>query len=215
MKKTYLIITLVIILIAGLIGGIFLYKHLHKEDDGWVDESGDKNNIEYIFSDIPKDYWASDYILYLVQRDIMSVDDNNYFYPEEKMTVKDFLIILLKTLMPRVDVSNLSNQELISFLQEKKLLDKDFKEEGLDSSLTNYDIAVLTAKADLHIRENSQEIMNLKYIDLSEIDEVGKTLIGHAVARGFIKTKTTKRFNPQRFLTRAEIAEVLYLFLNG
>lgn len=216
MRKSYIIIIVVIGLVACLIGGFFIYKNFsdREYDEIWVDESGNEDFIEYIYNDVPRDYWASEYILYVVQRDIMSVDEENNFYPEENMTMRDFLTVLLKALMPRVDVSKFSDEEFIAFLQDEKILSKDFKMEEMYSSLTNYYATLFTAKADIHVRDYEQEITDLKYIDLDEIDDVGQTLIGHAISRGFVKTKTTKKFYPQKVLTRAEIAEILYLFLN-
>lgn len=214
MKKIYIIL-MVIALILGIVGGIFFYHIWKNREDDWPGETGDEDIEYYLFKDVSESYWASTYISYVTQREMMSADDANYFHPEENMSVKDFMITLLKAVMPRVDISELSNQELILFLQERKIINSDFAEEKLDSSVTNYDAAMLLAKIDIHMRENKQLIKDIAYQDIGEIDAVGRTLIGHCIARGFLRVKNTKSFYPNKALTRAEIAEMVYLFLNG
>ena len=212
MRRVYIVIIAVII-ILGIVGSIFLYQNWKKEEDDWPGEFEDDNREVYIYQDVSESYWASEYISYVVQRDIMTVDDENHFYPESNMSLKNFLITVFRGIMPRVTMSQWSDEELLSFLQERKILDEDVSVAKLNSSLTNYEAAILLAKIDIKIRENNQIMKEIDDIDLAEIDDVGRTLIGHSIASGYFNMKNAKNFYLSKVLTRAEIAEIVYMFL--
>ncbi|MBQ9314550.1 MAG: S-layer homology domain-containing protein [Clostridia bacterium] len=213
MKKLSIII-IIIILIIVFFSGFFIWKNIQDAQDVLIEESNDESAVEDLFNDVSKTYWASEYISYLVQRGVMTVDEDNYFYPENNISQKDFIISILKISMPRIEISELTNQELIDFLKEQKILEKDFEEEKLNDSLTNYDAAVLLAKVDIIIQGHEQQMIELNYIDLDKADEIGETLIEHSIARGFFKDNASSQFYPNKLLTKAQIAEILYLFLN-
>ena len=217
MKKTYTILIIVSVLTIVFVLGYFAFKNYNENenDDNWLNSSGDIE-IDTGFNDVSNEYWAKEYILYLAQRDIMSGDASGNFNPENKMSCREFLMVLSKASMPMIDYSKISENDLIKILIDKNVIKEDeITNEILDSEVTNYYAAIMMAKFDINIRNEEQKIMPIKYTDIGDLSDTYKTLIAHSVKRGFIKVKDSSKFNPNNTLSRAKVAEIVYIFMNA
>ena len=217
MKKTYTILIIVSVLTIVFVLGYFAFKNYNEKenDDNWLNSSGDIE-IDTGFNDVSNEYWAKEYILYLTQRDIMSGDASGNFNPENKMSCREFLMALSKASMPMIDYSKISENDLIKILIDKNVIKEDeITNEILDSEVTNYYAAIMIAKFDINIRNEEQKIMPIKYTDIGDLSDTYKTLIAHSVKRGFIKVKDSSKFNPNNTLSRAKVAEIVYIFMNA
>lgn len=217
MKKTYTILIIVSVLTIVFVLGYFAFKNYNENenDDNWLNSSGDIE-IDTGFNDVSNEYWAKEYILYLTQRDIMSRDASGNFNPENKMSCREFLMALSKASMPMIDYSKISENDLIKILIDKNVIKEDeITNEILDSEVTNYYAAIMMAKFDINIRNEEQKIMPIKYTDIGDLSDTYKTLIAHSVKRGFIKVKDSSKFNPNNTLSRAKVAEIVYIFMNA
>ena len=217
MKKTYTILIIVSVLTIVFVLGCFAFKNYNENenDDNWLNSSGDIE-IDTGFNDVSNEYWAKEYILYLTQRDIMSGDASGNFNPENKMSCREFLMALSKASMPMIDYSKISENDLIKILIDKNVIKEDeITNEILDSEVTNYYAAIMMAKFDINIRNEEQNIMPIKYTDIGDLSDTYKTLIAHSVKRGFIKVKDSSKFNPNNTLSRAKVAEIVYIFMNA
>lgn len=217
MKKTYTILIIVSVLTIVFVLGYFIFKNYNENenDDNWLNGSGDIE-IDTGFNDVSNEYWAKEYILYLTQRDIMSGDASGNFNPENKMSCREFLMALSKASMPMIDYSKISENDLIKILIDKNVIKEDeITNEILDSEVTNYYAAIMMAKFDINIRNEEQKIMPIKYTDIGDLSDTYKTLIAHSVKRGFIKVKDSSKFNPNNTLSRAKVAEIVYIFMNA
>ena len=217
MKKTYTILIIVSVLTIVFVLGYFAFKNYNENenDDNWLNSSGDIE-IDTGFNDVSNEYWAKEYILYLAQRDIMSGDASGNFNPENKVSCREFLMALSKASMPMIDYSKISENDLIKILIDKNVIKEDeITNEILDSEVTNYYAAIMMAKFDINIRNEEQKIMPIKYTDIGDLSDTYKTLIAHSVKRGFIKVKDSSKFNPNNTLSRAKVAEIVYIFMNA
>ena len=217
MKKTYTILIIVSVLTIVFVFGYFVFKNYNENenDDNWLNSSGDIE-IDTGFNDVSNEYWAKEYILYLAQRDIMFGDASGNFNPENKMSCREFLMALSKASMPMIDYSKISENDLIKILIDKNVIKEDeITNEILDSEVTNYYAAIMMAKFDINIRNEEQKIMPIKYTDIGDLSDTYKTLIAHSVKRGFIKVKDSSKFNPNNTLSRAKVAEIVYIFMNA
>ena len=217
MKKTYTILIIVSVLTIVFVLGYFAFKNYNEneKDDNWLNSSGDIE-IDTEFNDVSNEYWAKEYILYLTQRDIMSGDSSGNFNPENKMSCREFLIALSKASMPVIDYSETSENDLIKILIDKNVIkENEITNEILDSEVTNYYAAIMMAKFDINIRNEEQRIMPIKYTDIGDLSDTYKTLVAHSVKRGFVKIKDSSKFNPNKTLSRAKVAEMIYSFMNA
>lgn len=214
-KKHVLMISVGIIILLAIISAFILANRDIEENDDWINEPGDEEIEEMIFYDVSEKHPLVEYMVFLNQREIMLPSGDGNFYPENMVSVKEFLEIVLKASMGRLDFNNLTSEKLLEILVENKVINNgEISINDLDNKVTNYDVAIILAKVDMKVRNCEQVIANIRYTDLKNIDEVGQTLISHSVGRGFFHSNTSRVFNPYKKLTRAELAEIIYLFIN-
>ena len=205
MKKFYLIL-FIILFILGVTSGLFIYRYFAKEEDTWLEREGNNNYEEIIYHDVPVSHTASEAILYLKERDIMTGKEDGNFYPEEEVSAKEVLQTLLMASLPRLNQESLTEEELVDLLKEKKVLPATFSTEMLNSSLTNYDVAIILARADIQICGEMQLIGDATIMHRESFDDEEQTLLQHAWKRGFIGSN-------YHVVHRAELAEMIYCFL--
>lgn len=216
MKKMHFILIAIIVIIS-IVLGFFLYKNIEIENDDWLnDYPGKQNEVEIVFNDVPKNHEFSEYIKYLTEREIMFPSGDGYFYPEEKVSLGEFSEILLRASMPRLNTQSYVQSDYIKKFEEIGILkEKEINENNFNSMVTNYQVGVLLAKVDIKVRNNRQCMGNINFEDLYGMSEVAQSLIIHSVERGFFDLKNSKNFYPYKPLTRAEVAKIIYLFVNN
>lgn len=220
MNKKHVILMIVSVLIILGISLFFVIKNMRENDLGdmsWIDEKPAVEDEELIFNDVPKSHWASNYIDFLSKREIMTASGDGNFYPDKKVTVEEFIEILALINFNGINSENSSGDNFAScleILEANGVVSKNqFDENNRLENIKKIDVAVLIAKADLKIKVNRQKIIDLAFADLQEVGEVERALLSHSVASGFFINETSK-FYPNSSMSRAEVAKVLYYFLN-
>lgn len=215
MKKIYIAIIIVVVMIILAIAGFLICRNLKSENDDWLYNSGDDKTDENICNDVLESDAASKYIEFVLERNIMFTDENDNFYPNENISLIEFLDILAKISFPRMDLENISGDDLVKLFEENGVIKEgEITKEEYDSKVTNYQAIILLAKCDMKIRNYEQVICGINYKDLNGISEVGQTLIAHSVARGFVPLSDSDYFSPDKLLKRAEVAEIVYLYMS-
>ncbi len=220
MSKKHVVLIIVSVLIIASVTVFFIIKNIRENDLGdmsWLDEEPDVTDEDLIFNDVPKGHWASSYIDFLTKREVMFGSGDGNFYPDKKVTVEEFIETLALINFREIDLTNNSGDnfnQCLALLKENEVVSEDkFSENNKLENIKKIDVAVLIAKADLKIKNNRQKIIDLAFTDLQEFDEVTKSLLSHSVASGFFINETSK-FYPNNSITRAEMAKVLYYFMN-
>ena len=145
MKKSYIILIIVSVLIILFITGYFISQNIYFDNGEIPEESGDEDVVEMIFNDVSENHWASKYILFLTQRKIMFVSGDGYFYPNNSVKIKEFIEILMRVSMGRIDLENMSGDDYINILVANKILEEN------EISIENFDDDI---KALDYINEN-------------------------------------------------------------
>lgn len=207
-KKRIVIIALITVIIACAC--VFICKFMNREEESeWEDIFASGDAEVYVSTDVAKSHWASMYIEYLTPREIMKSDADGNFNPDKIVTVREFLISLFKACKMRFDFENLSDEDINRILTTNKLT---FSDMNLDRNVTKLDVAILFAKADMHVRNNEQNLEYVYFGDTTDLDEVSTSLISHSVSNKYIEG-LAGNFYPQKVLNRAEIAKALYMFM--
>lgn len=214
MKKMHIISIIVSVLIILLIAGFFTFKYFNSKYDDFY-EPEDNVIEEMIFNDVSENHWASEYISYLTQREIMFGSGDGNFYPDNKVSLGEFTETLLRATMGRLDFENLSGEDFVNVLEKNKVFNvSEITIEEFGRNITKGEVAVYLAKADIKIRNKEQQYSAMNYQDLKVMDDVSQTLISHSISRGFFELNSGNYFYPQMHISRANLAEIIYLFLN-
>ena len=216
MKKIYIAIIIIIILIILVIGGFFVFNNFNLEDEENDEIPEDETFVDMLFDDVKMSDKESEAINSLTQRDIMNVSGDGKFYPNDNVSVGEFLKILVRASLSNSNFKDITGDNYLKYveiLEKNKVL--NLSEINIDKMITKSEVAILLAKVDIKIKGQDQELTELNCNDLKGLDDVSRTLINHSIARGFVSTDGSGNFNPNINITRAEIASIIYLFING
>jgi len=166
-----------------------------------------------IFTDLPVDHWAFDYITQLALDDIISGYEDKTFKPNGNVTRAELAKMLsasfgLEGKTKYNDVNNHWADTYISAVGEfVPIKDNLFRP---DEEATRQDVAVaLVNILDKTERMKLQE-SKLTFDDIPMIDEEYISHIGKAVSGGIISGYGDGTFRPQEPITRAEVATMIY-----
>ena len=166
-----------------------------------------------IFTDLPVDHWAFDYITQLALDDIISGYEDKTFKPNGNVTRAELAKMLaasfkLEGTTKYSDVNNHWADNYISSVGEfVPVKDNQFRP---NEEATRQDVAVaLVNILDKTERMKLQE-SKLTFDDIPMIDEEYLSHIGKAVSGGIISGYGDGTFRPQEPITRAEVATMIY-----
>lgn len=165
-----------------------------------------------IFTDLPVDHWAFDYITQLALDDIISGYEDKTFKPNGNVTRAELAKMLaasfkLEGTAKYNDVNNHWADTYISSVGEfVPVKDNQFRP---NEEATRQDVAVaLVNILDKTERMKLQE-SKLSFDDIPMIDEEYISHIGKAVSGGIISGYGDGTFRPQEPITRAEVATMI------
>ena len=169
-----------------------------------------------IFTDVPTDHWAFDYISQLAIDDIITGYEDKSFKPNGFVTrgeLAKMLAVSFKTTGNSAysDVNNHWASKYIAEVGEFiPVKDKLFK---ADSNETRQDVTVtlvniLDSEKMISFQEKKPDFDDCPMIDKEYISQIGK-----AVNAGIISGYEDGTFRPQEPITRAEVAAMIYRIL--
>lgn len=170
-----------------------------------------------IFTDLPVDHWAFDYITQLALDDIISGYEDKTFKPNGNVTRAELAKMLaasfkLEGTTKYSDVNNHWADTYISSVGEfVPVTDNQFRP---NDEATRQDVSVaLVNILDKTERMKLQE-SKLTFDDIPMIDEEYISHIGKAVSGGIISGYGDGTFRPQEPITRAEVATMICRIIN-
>lgn len=220
MTKKHIILIIVSVLTIAIVSVFFIIKNISDNDLGdmeWIDEKPNELDEDLLFKDVSRNYLASNYIEFLTMRGIMSASGDENFYPENEVTYEEFIDALVLASFRGINFDESLGdafEEEVKLLEDSNVLAKNqITNSDRSKLIKKIDVATILAKADIKVKNNKQKMVDLLFTDLKDLDTVNQTLLSHSVARGFFINET-KKFYPNSSITRADLAEVLYCFMN-
>ncbi|MGM0410527.1 MAG: S-layer homology domain-containing protein [Bacillota bacterium] len=164
-----------------------------------------------------KNHWAQDYIMTLLNKEIMETNDQGKFRPDYATTRGAFSIALAKelNLLPSstnkfTDLESYKEADLINSLVEKEIISA-YKDNlfAPEKAITRTEAVVSVIKA-LGIKKEENIITLDNYNPYNDIDNNDyKNHIKIATKLNLLTTNTENKFNGSRSITRAETAKLI------
>lgn len=165
-----------------------------------------------IFTDLPADHWAFDYITQLALDDIISGYEDKTFKPNGNVTRAELAKMLaasfkLEGTAKYSDVNNHWADTYISSVGEfVPVKDNQFRP---NEEATRQDVAVALVNILDKTEKMKLQESKLTFDDIPMIDEEYISHIGKAVSGGIISGYGDGTFRPQEPITRAEVATMI------
>lgn len=172
------------------------------------------------FSDVPNDYWAKEYIDFVVERGIMSGTTDTTFSPSTNINRGQFALCLSKCLGIILEnnintgfsdvPTNKYYAGAVKWATENSLIDPTTSSTFTPSSaITRAHVANAMAKYSIEYGI-LMERKALNYIpnDCSSLNAILQTNIQNAIKWGFMSLDANYNFNPNGYVTRAHAAVI-------
>lgn len=174
------------------------------------------------FADVPEDYWASPYIIALVQRDVMSgFPEDNTFKPNSSITRAEFAALLRNAFEQQPTLETPNFKDVSSEFWAWSAIQETSKTNFLRGYPNNTfqpkqpipKVQVLVALASglgLEANQSPQEVLQT-YQDSNQIPEYAREKVSAATEAGIVVNyPNTESLNPTQDATRAEVAAMVY-----
>ncbi|MCI9626772.1 MAG: hypothetical protein HFI90_08310 [Clostridia bacterium] len=173
------------------------------------------------FGDVPREYWAHDYVELLVEKGIVSGDDKGDFSPEQQVTREEFVKMIVLTLglktdsaaaLPFEDVAagDWSYLYIAAAYQAGVISGTDENTFGVGTTMSRQDIAVVTARALDAAQVKILPVTELvQFTDAAAAADYAAESIARIARSGIVGGYPDGSFQPQGTITRAEAAKVL------
>lgn len=172
------------------------------------------------FSDV-SGHWGESYINSIADKGIINGYPDGTFKPNGTIKKGEYLKLVMTAFIPKFDWTqpNVKYNHWSSIYIEKAEREGIIEEGEIDATtaneeITREEVANILAKCDILLANNPQQKEEMEFYDISELSEESMTYLAHCVARGLITGYDDATFKPYKTLTRAEVATILYRYLN-
>lgn len=187
-----------------------------------------------LFLDIPKAHWAKDYIEALYEEGVFMGRTLAHFAPDENVTNQELAVILTRILKPQkeelsawakadeIDMERFKiaayAKESVAYMWHKQIMVEGvFYENGQSAAVKREDFCVYMIRL-LGLEEEAKEAEENQSVEpFQDHDGIGRSKRGYvylAREKGIIQGDESGYFNPQREVTRAEAAKMIYFTRN-
>lgn len=170
------------------------------------------------YTDTASDYWAIEYINTLSEDKVIKGYPDGTYRPETAVTKGEYLKLLMTanlgdTFFESIKWTDHWTTPYVTMAKRYNILMIDITLDNVDSPITRLEMAVILAYSDIQfISEERKEGQNI-FSDLGDINEGYRLLIEHCVEEGLLNGYPDGTFRPNAYMTRAEVAVVIYRYL--
>ena len=177
------------------------------------------------YKDVPKYFWAYDYIESLTAKGIISGDGSGEYRPNDSISRREFVKILLTAF--GIDTSNTTNPGFTdvdendwSYKYVAKAVELGIvngvseNEFAKNSPITREDIAVMCERA-MKSTGRTLDFAAGEFADSESISDYAAAAVSAMSAAGIIGGYDDNTFRPKNNATRAETAKIIYMLIKG
>ena len=173
------------------------------------------------FTDLPSDHWAYEYITTLVDAGVINGYDDGTYKPSGTIKRSEFLKLIVTSCIPNdINISEMPTEMqhwaagYVAFAEQSDLIPENtITIENIDEPITRIEMVRIISNADIIIKGSEQQFEKRAiFKDIAKLNTESLMLLRHAVSRGFITGYEDGSFGPDRTMTRAEAATIIYRF---
>ena len=191
-----------------------------------VDDLNENPVLSDVFTDIADYEWAKTAITYVYEKGIMSGDGKGNFRPGDNLTREEFVKILInalgggKTSDYRIEFNDVSDdawyKPYICIASELGIVNGLSEDTfGIGQQITREDAAVMLKRAGdvyTHVFQKKQTLVD--FTDYNTVSDYALSSVDTLARAQIINGYEDGSFKPQGYITRSEIAKVIYSCLN-
>lgn len=179
------------------------------------------------FSDLTSEHWAYKNVTNLVENGVINGYPDGTYRPENTITRGEFFKLMMTaaegeeffTILNMV--SEKWTDSYMHYAENEGLMMDGTSIENVDDPITRLEMVVVLSKTAIkkNIRRAFYEdgkatLKTTTFNDISELSEIDQIYIRNATDLGLINGYTDGSFKPNGYMTRAEVATIIYRFLS-
>lgn len=179
------------------------------------------------FSDLTSEHWAYKNVTNLVENGVINGYPDGTYRPENTITRGEFFKLMMTaaegeeffTILNMV--SEKWTDSYMHYAENEGLMMDGTSIENVDAPITRLEMVVVLSKtaSKKNIRRAFYEdgkatLKTTTFNDISELSEIDQIYIRNATDLGLINGYTDGSFKPNGYMTRAEVATIIYRFLS-
>lgn len=180
------------------------------------------NVLAVSFSDLDSGHWAYEYITTLADQGVINGYTDGTFKAEKEITRGEFFKLIMTTLYGskyfEINGINLGHWASMYSFEAYRLeyMMKDSSITDLDIQISRLEMAHVLAKICVknNFKNKTENAQKIKFSDIKSLNAQSKEYIEIVVENELINGYTDGTFKPDKYMTRAEIATVIYRFQN-
>ena len=178
------------------------------------------------FSDLSSDHWAYRNILVLAENGVINGYPDGTFKPENTITRGEFFKLIMTATEGEefFEIANLVastwTAPYMNYAENKGLMMNGTSTENANDEITRLEMAVVLSKVANYknIKESYSDdgtgvVENIEFNDISNLSELNQAYINRVADLGLVRGYTDGSFRPNGYMTRAEVATIVYRFL--
>ena len=170
-------------------------------------------------NDKPSDidnHWSKEYAQYAVEKNIMSMDENNNFYPDKLVTRSEFVTYIFKTMgysetEYKNEFSDVSASEnyakMLQTLVDKGIISHDVTFRPNDN-ISRQEVAKVLSII-LELKNNGNELDG--YTDVEKIGAWAVEYVKNVIASGIMQGVSQTEFSPRTNITNGQMAKIVMM----
>ena len=171
------------------------------------------------FSDLAAEHWAYEYITTLADAKVINGYTDGTFRPNGTITRGEFIKLVMSSSLPEnSDVTQIVphiNHWAAPYIKVAEtygvITENSINQSNVDEPITRIEMVRMISKADIIMNDNPQQFSEkVVFMDIADLNMNDIFLLRHSVSRGLIKGYDDGTFKPDRTMSRAEAATMIY-----
>lgn len=165
-------------------------------------------------------HWAETYIKALVEAGVVNGYEDGTYKPEGAVKKGEFIKLMMTSSLPDEKFLNVNRYDHWASPYIECAEDYGVISSGLINDLnandpiTRAEVVEILGKCDITLKGSLQDVSILQYADIDSLSNTEYIMLSHCTSYGYIQGYEDGTFRPDRTLTRAEIATILYRYIN-
>lgn len=173
------------------------------------------------FTDVASDHWAHQYITGLADKKVISGYPDGTFKPSGTITRGEFIKLVISSCLPSwYDVNELEGTMnhwaagYVRMAEEYGVIGEGYIDENnINLPITRLEMVKMVSLADVIFKENDYDFTETTdFKDTYTMDLFDLNLLRHAVNKGLVAGYPDGTFGPEKSMTRAEAATMIWRF---